>query len=70
MMGIDFSTAVGATATSIGNVGPAIGHLGPTDNFAWLPAEAKWLLAFLMIMGRLELFTIVVLFTPFFWKSN
>jgi trk system potassium uptake protein len=70
MMGIDFATAVGATATSIGNVGPAIGQVGPTDNFAWLPAEAKWLLSFLMIMGRLELFTIVVLFTPFFWKSN
>jgi trk system potassium uptake protein len=69
-MGIDFTTAVGATATSIGNVGPAIGDVGPTDNFAWMPPAAKVLLSFLMIMGRLEIFTILVLFTPFFWKSN
>ncbi len=69
-MGIDFTTAVGATATSIGNVGPAIGNVGPTDNFAWLPPAAKILLSVLMIMGRLEIFTILVLFTPFFWKSN
>ncbi len=70
MMGMDFATAIGATATSLGNVGPAIGEVGPTDNFAWMPPAAKWMLSFLMIMGRLEIFTILVLFTPFFWKSN
>ncbi len=70
VMGIDFATAIGATATSIGNVGPAIGKVGPTDNFAWMPPAAKWVLSVLMIMGRLEIFTILVLLTPFFWKSN
>lgn len=70
VMGIDFATAVGATATSLGNVGPAIGNVGPVDNFAWMPPAAKVWLALLMIMGRLEIFTILVLFTPYFWKSN
>lgn len=70
VMGIDFATAIGATATSIGNVGPAVGKVGPVDNFAWMPPAAKVLLSLLMIMGRLEIFTILVLFTPFFWKSN
>jgi trk system potassium uptake protein TrkH len=69
-MGLDFLTAIGATATSLGNVGPAIGKVGPVDNFAWLPAEAKLFLSFLMLLGRLELFTILVLFTPYFWRAN
>lgn len=69
-MGLDFLTAIGAVATSIGNVGPAIGEVGPVDNFAWLPPEAKIFLSFLMLLGRLELFTILVLFTPYFWKAN
>ena len=70
VMGIVFATAIGATATSLGNVGPAIGNVGPVDNFAWMPAAAKVWLGLLMIMGRLEIFTILVLFTPYFWKSN
>lgn len=69
-MGLDFMTAIGAVATSIGNVGPGIGAVGPTDNFAWLPPKIKVFLAFLMLLGRLEIFTILVLFTPYFWKSN
>ena len=70
VMGYDFMTAVGAVATSLGNVGPAIGHVGPVDNFAWLSDTAKWFLSFLMLLGRLELFTILVLLTPYFWKAN
>ena len=70
IMGIDFLTAVGATATSLGNVGPAIGGVGPVDNFAWLPGQVKLVLVFLMLLGRLELFTILVLFTPYFWRTN
>jgi len=70
ILGYDFATAAGAVATSLGNVGPGIGKVGPVDNFADLSNEAKWLLSFLMRLGRLELFTILVLFTPFFWKSN
>ncbi len=70
VLGLDFTTALGATATSLGNVGPGLGKVGPTDNFAWLPAGAKLLLSFLMLLGRLEIFTILVLFTPAFWRSN
>ena len=69
-MGYDFLTSIGAVATSLGNVGPGIGKVGPVDNFAWLGDGAKWLLSFLMLLGRLELFTILVLLTPFFWKAN
>jgi trk system potassium uptake protein TrkH len=69
-MGLDFLTAIGATATCLGNVGPGIGKVGPVDNFSWLAPEVKWVLSFLMLLGRLELFTILVLFTPFFWRSN
>lgn len=69
-LGMDFLSAIGAVATSLGNVGPGIGSVGPVDNFAAVPDPAKWLLSFLMLMGRLELFTILVLFTPYFWKSN
>jgi len=69
-MGLDFLTAIGAVATSLGNVGPGIGKVGPVDNFAWLATEVKLFLSLLMLLGRLELFTILVLFTPYFWKSN
>ncbi|MEN0002670.1 MAG: potassium transporter TrkG [Bacteroidota bacterium] len=69
-MGLDFATAIGAVATSLGNVGPGIGKVGPVDNFAWLSGEIKWFLSFLMLLGRLELFTILVLFSPYFWRSN
>lgn len=69
-MGLDFLTAIGAAATCLGNVGPAIGEVGPTDNFAWLSPPIKLFLTFLMLLGRLELFTILVLFTPYFWKTN
>lgn len=70
LMGLDFESAIGAVATSLGNVGPGIGSVGPVDNFAHLPQDAKAFLSFLMLMGRLELFTILVLFTPYFWRSN
>jgi trk system potassium uptake protein TrkH len=70
LLGLDFLTAIGAMATSLGNVGPGIGGVGPVDNFAWLSSEIKILLSFFMIVGRLELFTVLVLFTPYFWKSN
>ena len=70
IMGLDFMTAIGAVATSLGNVGPGIGKVGPVDNFAWLDWDVKLILSFLMLLGRLELFTILVLFSPYFWKSN
>ncbi|WP_406612898.1 TrkH family potassium uptake protein [Neolewinella maritima] len=70
ILGLDFITAVGAMATSLGNVGPGIGGVGPTDNFAWLSPEIKLFLSFVMIVGRLEIFTVLILFTPYFWRLN
>ena len=70
LTGVDFMTSVGATATSLGNIGPGIGTVGPVDNFAHLPAAGKWILSFLMLLGRLELFTVIILFTPYFWNKN
>ena len=70
VLGLDFMSALGAVATSLGNVGPGIGSVGPIDNFAHLPDAIKWVLSVLMLMGRLELFTVLVLFTPYFWKTN
>jgi trk system potassium uptake protein TrkH len=70
LMGYDILTSFGAVATSLGNVGPAIGRVGPIDNFAFFSVEAKFFLSFIMLLGRLELFTILILFTPFFWRAN
>lgn len=65
-----FLTAIGSVATSLGNVGPAIGEVGPVDNFAAIPPTGKCFLVFLMLLGRLELFTILILFMPYFWRLN
>ena len=70
LMGLDFKNAVGVAASSLGNVGPAIGNFGPASNFSELPALGKYWSSLLMLMGRLELFTVLILFTPFFWKKN
>ena len=69
-MGLDFMTAAGAVATSLGNIGPGIGTVGPVDNFGHLPQLCKLFLAFLMLLGRLELFTVLILFTQYFWRNR
>lgn len=69
-LGLDFATSIGGAATSLGNVGPAFGALGPVNNFDALPAAGKWWCAFLMLIGRLELFTVLILFSPFFWRNR
>lgn len=69
-MGLDFKTALGGAASALGNVGPAFGDLGPVDSYAGLPIGAKWWMAFLMLIGRLELFTVLILLTPFFWRNR
>ena len=67
-LGLDFITAVSGAATAISNVGPGLGDvIGPAGNFSSLPEAAKWLLSFGMLLGRLELFTILVIFSPAFW---
>ncbi len=68
--GLDFLTAIGGVASTLGNVGPAIGNLGPVNSFSAVPISSKWIFTMLMLLGRLELFTILILFTPHFWRSN
>ena len=70
MFELDFVSAIGLSASSLGNVGPALGDFGPVNNYATLPPLAKWWSSFLMLIGRLELFTVLVLFTPFFWRNR
>jgi trk system potassium uptake protein TrkH len=70
MLGLDFDSAVGVAASSLGNVGPALGDFGPVDNFYNMPTLGKWWCSFLMLIGRLELFTVLILFTPFFWRNR
>ncbi len=69
-MGYDFLTSTGAVATCLGNIGPGFGEVGPVDNFANISAPGKWLLSFLMLLGRLELFTVLILFSPSFWGKH
>ena len=67
-MNIDLESAIGASASAIGNIGPSLGAFGPTDNYALLPAFGKWMLCFCMLLGRLEIFTVMVLLSRTFWK--
>jgi trk system potassium uptake protein TrkH len=68
-IGLDFITAISGAATAISNVGPGLGAtIGPTGNFGGLPDSAKWMLSFGMLLGRLELFTVLVMFSPAFWN--
>ncbi len=69
-MGLDYVSAIGGAASSLGNVGPALGSLNPLSNFNGLPMLGKWWCAFLMLAGRLELFTVLILLTPYFWKRT
>jgi trk system potassium uptake protein len=67
-LGIDFITAVGASISALGNIGPGLGQVGPVGNYGYMPDAGKWLLTILMLLGRLELFTVLILFSRSFWK--
>ena len=68
--GLDFVSAISGAATSISNVGPGLGDMiGPNGNFSGVSDTSKWILSFGMLLGRLELFAVLVLFFPSFWKS-
>ena len=70
LTGLDLLTAISAAATCISNVGPGLGEtIGPNGNFSEISDTAKWILSFTMIIGRLEIFSILVLFFPLFWKN-
>lgn len=67
-MGLNMESSIGAAASAMGNIGPALGDFGPTNNYALLPNAGKWILSFCMLLGRLEIFTVMVLFSRTFWK--
>jgi len=68
-MGYDLSSSFSSVAATLGNIGPGLGKVGPTMNYAHFPVFGKWFLSFLMLLGRLELFTVLVLFTRWFYKN-
>ncbi|MEX2370582.1 MAG: potassium transporter TrkG, partial [Bacteroidales bacterium] len=68
-LGHDFETSIGAVAATLGNIGPGIGGVGPAFSYHDIDTAGKWFLSFLMLVGRLELFTVIVLFSPVFWKE-
>lgn len=68
IIGLDFESAIGGVASCLGNIGPGLGTVGPVLNYGSVPEAGKWLLSFLMLLGRLELFTVLILFSPSFWN--
>ena len=70
IMGVDFMTSIGSVAATLGNVGPGIGDVGPSSTYNSIPVGGKWFLALLMFIGRLELFTFLMIITPIFWRNN
>ncbi len=69
LLGQDLITSIGAVAATLGNVGPGLGLVGPTENYAHMPSLAKWILSACMLLGRLEIYTLLILLLPEFWKK-
>jgi trk system potassium uptake protein TrkH len=67
-LGLDLDTSLGAVAATLGNVGPGIGTVGAVENYSHIPIVGKWVLSALMLIGRLEIFTVLVIFTRHFWR--
>jgi len=67
--GVDFVTALGAVAATLGNIGPGFGMVGPVENFAQIPYWGKWLLSWCMLLGRLEIYTFIIIVVPEFWRK-
>ncbi len=68
-LGVDFVTSIGAVASAIGNIGPGFGLVGPVSNYAGIPVLGKWLLAWCMLLGRLEIYTVIIFLAPEFWRK-
>ena len=68
-LGVDLVTSFGAVAACLGNIGPGFGLVGPADNFAQIPYLGKWLLIWCMLLGRLEVFTVIIFLVPEFWRK-
>lgn len=69
MIGLEFESAVGAVAACLGNIGPGLANVGPVFNYGHVPDSGKWALSFFMLLGRLELFTVLILFSSHFWRK-
>jgi len=67
-MGVDFITSIASVAATMGNIGPGLGMVGPVDNYAQIPYLGKWVLIWCMLLGRLEIYTVIILFVPEFWR--
>jgi trk system potassium uptake protein TrkH len=67
-MGLDLMTSIGSVAATLGNIGPGLGEVGPADNYSAVPILGKWVLSFMMLAGRLEIFTVFLLLIPRFWR--
>ena len=70
LLGIDLLSAVGASASAVGNIGPGLADVGPTDNYGWMSSPALIVLSFLMLAGRLEIYTVLLLFHPETWRRR
>ena len=68
-LGLDLATSLGSVAAALANIGPGLGNVGPTDNYAQIPMLGKWVLSFLMLTGRLEIFTVMILFSRSYWQK-
>jgi trk system potassium uptake protein TrkH len=68
-LGLDMMSALASVAASIGNIGPGFGTVGPVKNFSEIPVLGKWILSFCMLLGRLEIFTVLILLVPEFWRK-
>ena len=68
-LGLDTFTAISSAAATLGNVGPALGVTGPASNYSMVPEAAKWVLTVNMLLGRLEIYTLLILFVPAFWRA-
>ncbi|MFO7558071.1 MAG: TrkH family potassium uptake protein [Desulfobacterales bacterium] len=68
-MGVDLLTSFTAVASAIGNIGPGFGNVGPAENYAAIPVSGKWLLVWCMLLGRLEIYTVIILIVPEFWRK-
>jgi trk system potassium uptake protein TrkH len=68
-LGHDALTAISAIAATLGNVGPGLGTVGPVDNYSHFSLTAKWICTFCMLVGRLEVYSVVILFFPEFWRK-
>jgi len=68
-MGVDYITSFGAVAAAIGNIGPGFGLVGPVGNYAQIPFLGTWMLIWCMLLGRLEIYTVIILLVPAFWRK-